>query len=211
MDKITHNGVTVAFRINNTVTVSEKAFNALDGVTRGNILSSLTSTPSNISFITDFSSFENINLIIKKVQDGDPDVNNLLAYHGLSLPPELVSARHKYIETLKPFINKLEGMRSIYKLAPLPPEGWETISLSPGMTNVKYNGYSIKTYRAKKLWLAASGMWFSGKNGVLPNIIHEGYSRGVILSSGDLKIGCQTIPRYAVEQFALEMGWPFPS
>jgi hypothetical protein len=79
------------------------------------------------------------------------------------------------------------------------------------------SGYSASEAVAKRIWARASKIWLdnnstsTGRLGTIPYETMSGYSRRTEVYANRIEVGCQTIGRRALEQFAVAQGWDFPS
>ena len=81
------------------------------------------------------------------------------------------------------------------------------------------NGYRATLNTAKRVWDRVSKVWQTMDQSLttqrvnVPHNIHDsfdGYNRTVTVFANRLEIGCQTIGRRSLEQFAVAQGWDFP-
>lgn len=205
MQKITHDSVTVALILNDTLIIDESAFNKLEPATRGAILT--TNKASSYDFQPNFNRFKDLNGLKAKLRLGE-DVSMELAYHGITPCPELQSAYQAYLDLLNPLLDQIEALRPPYPFA-ANPQGKPKLEFTN--THVKNgSGYKLTLRQAKLIWDQAAPFWASGKRPERLDVQADGYSRGVSFYDNHIEIGCQNVSRWQVEQLALQMGWDFP-
>jgi hypothetical protein len=71
--------------------------------------------------------------------------------------------------------------------------------------------HSIGYKTLEKIWNHAAAVWTgNSKEREMNSIQLSGYWRDVTVQNEYIKVGCQTIRRYEIEQVAVKQGWKFP-
>jgi len=223
MKKITVNKTTVAFIHEGTSVLDDKAFSSLSIADKTKVMSEIIPP---FLYVETFSSLSDLKVLKQKLLNGE-DCSIELAYNGLTAPADLSRVRNLYLETVAPVLAAIEAIKPVYPFA-------EYKTLPKVTTDGTYairDSHRIKLTTLQKVWKRASPLWAKhwldtnlDKNGNRKNwrspesvyingsdIAPSAAGRYFEIKSGHVSIGCQTITRQELEQFALSQGWEFPA
>ena len=145
----------------------------------------------------DSGDFESLGIIVEK---NDIDMSS----HDWSLIRAYNDLRDKLNLALKPK----------YEFKEVPSNWSIETSFKINKTTMTRAGHTIGIKTAKKVWDQVSKHWFDNKEKtqiVIRDLSIANYYRDVTATPSEVKIGCQTIDRYEIEQLAIHMNWDFPS
>lgn len=171
---------------------------------------------------------ENANLfftaknLFTALESGDSSFQLILEHFKIELQPDelltinrAVSIRHRIIDAVK-------SIKPAYTTEKVPV-GWvlsEHLQIIGGSVrrdrrnpNGDGTGYEIGLKTLERLWKIASKVW-AGDDGAISTVNDVragGYSRTAVVGTTSIALGCQTIRRYEIEQFAIMKGWDFPA
>jgi hypothetical protein len=163
--------------------------------------------------LTQFFGRQNLERAMVEVSEFLPE---LLLDRGVTVTAEEIDLLKQANDLRTRLFGAMVTPVSAYPFADVP-EGWvfdDQILIKTQM--IKRNqdgGYSVGHKALRRIWDAVSPVWAGLKNikGTLLTVRIGSYTREVdLLSNGEIKIGCQNIKRFELEQVALRMGWPMP-
>jgi len=223
MKKITVNKAVIAFIHEGTSVLDDRAFGALSIADKTKVMTELKPP---FLYVETFSSLSNMRVLKQKLLNGE-DCSLELVYNGLEAPSDLSRVRKLYLDTVTPVLAAIDALTPTYPFA--VPSDYRETTVENGYA--VRGSYKIKLSTLKTIWVRASDRWAKhwsdsnvNTNGkrkcwatientyVSGNDIAPGQSpRYVEYGANAICIGCQSIYRYELEQFALSQGWVFPS
>lgn len=144
----------------------------------------------------------------------------LLAERGIQVTPEEIETLMRATAIRKRLLEAAREAGGVdYPFARVP-DGWvfdDVIEVKTNTVRRKTGdtGYSIGHKSLLKVWKAVSPVWagFRKRDEVDLGYVDASGYRGRSVSfdrDGNVKIGCQTIQRFELEQVAVHMGWDMP-
>lgn len=217
MTKIKSGSQVTAFVHANVGYINNDAFNGLPPAKKTEVISTVfAGGGQSLEFLDNFRRFTDKKAILRAIGLG-VDVSAALAFLEIQIPEEqvkrFVAAQIEYSSALKPIEEAVNGVIPPYPFADIPDNPRHlTLTQNDKRVANGNNGHSVTIGSAKKLFTSAAKHWLSGSNSTkhLGYASYDGYNRSPEITPTSLVIGCQTIPRYAIEQFALSQGWDFP-
>ena len=226
MQKIKIKNVTVAFiTVAGVSVIDNAAFNAMS-------ISDKTKTLGKLNppflYVENFGQLCDLNRIKKKMLLGE-DVTLELQFNGLDVPTDLAFVRQRYMDTIAPVLATLAGMRPVYPFDNIPND---RSKITVDETFARRGSHKVKITMLLKIWKKMAPKWAkhwddknvnaNGKRRRFSSVEYDYESGDAIGDSSNssrhinyyanrVEIGCQTIHRYELEQFALTMGWDFPA
>jgi hypothetical protein len=157
-----------------------------------------------VLFVENFYTLTNPALIRDKLLKGE-DVSTELEFNGLELTSEELSM----LSRVRPILDKIANIGPSYPWTVEADEATKNdYQFGSQSIKRKSQGYTIGYKVAEKLWNRASRYWSGSQK---PQTHYEnagGYhSKPVVYNLDSIQIGCQTIPRSAVEYIARVRGW----
>lgn len=159
--------------------------------------------------------FSNKNLL-KTMEDPESiaDFSVILEHHGVQLSAEefdMLVSYHALKQRIKDII---QSQIPSYPFADVPDD-WSAEThltfLKHSIRRTNDTNYSIGVKILESIWKRASAYWAGhSKNTSIGTIRASGYYREGTILADAVKIGCQQIRRYEIEQVALKLGWAFP-
>lgn len=208
MKKIEIKGRVVALlRDTGEFLISSEVFSGLSNDDRTQLFAE--SSGKDLRFVSNFNSCTNIPGILEALKKGE-DVSLELEYQELSIEKAHLDLIREYSRVITEVITPLVRSKlPPYPYAEMPSSGVLGITTSPDGRHAIRSGHKWPMRKAKAVFLKAARGWA----GIIKKMPSSCYEEGnyVYFYSDRITIGCQTITRYEIEQFALEMGWEFPS
>jgi hypothetical protein len=216
MKKFPETGSIIAFNDGNVTYIDNTRFNVLSIQKRNEVMlfvASLGAMP--LSFIDSFVPLMTKRTIIENIKEGK-DVSLSLALLELdTVTPKMLTdlreARIQYDIALAPIVVAIQGMTSSYPFVTDAPSNSKPLTLISNGKKVSNGPHSMGIATAKRIFALAIKHWSAGRNSVTHAGYQsiDGYNRNPEIRKDFIEIGCQTIQRYDVEQFALAQGWDF--
>lgn len=162
--------------------------------------------------------FSNANLMDAVNKGNVADANVIAKQRGFVLSENDCDTIIKFGELKKYIEDQFKSHAPAYVFA-VVPEHFDIadITLTSG-GSVKRSGgdRTIGLKTLKKLWIECSKFWHTmketgDKTFTGSTVNASGYSNYPEVNAVRVSIGCQTIQRYELEQFALSQNWEFPS
>jgi hypothetical protein len=96
------------------------------------------------------------------------------------------------------------------------PDDWvidERLAITTSRVyRTRNTSYTIGIKTLNRIWKSASVYWAGiSTDSEIINIKSSGYSRDGTIRENGIKIGCQDIQRYELEQLAVKLNWEFPT
>lgn len=163
-----------------------------------------------VSSVTKFSSND---AITDAIATNDPNLKLMLELRGITLADDDLFIVQKANELNARLADLLVEAKPAYAFAAVPKSFNIETSLIVTKTTVKRerNGYSIGLRASEKLWAVASAYWAKTADKNYQYLEAGGRGRTANIDAKGIKIGCQRIQRYELEQLALAQGWAFPA
>lgn len=126
---------------------------------------------------------------------------------GLELSPEESSLVDHFNALQRKFLQHFKDMRPQYPFSKRPARAAK-LRVSRDASEITWDRYTVTVRQAKMLWDRAFKHWAGvvTDNGA-GSFRHQHSERNIRVTDAELIIGCQTIPRWSVEQLAIQMGW----
>lgn len=128
-------------------------------------------------------------------------------YRGVTVTEDEVAQATAYRALRDSIVERLGDGRYVFADV---PKNWDFDSTFDVKASVvRRNGYSLGLKSAQNLWKAAYPIW-KGDTEVTEttrSISASGYNRTAEINAKGVTIGCQSIPRFEVEQLAIHQGW----
>lgn len=167
--------------------------------------------------VDNFQSFFNSTNMVSLIEAGDPKYRLIAENAGIDIHDNEVTAMRLAVKLRKDIASKMTPPLPPYKFADVPA-GWsvetDLVFVNSG-NSVKRRSQDqqISVKQLQRLWKYYSTYWAGLGNVYLhTSVIAGGYERTAERLSDDrIKIGCQFIHRYELEQFALHQSWDFPT
>lgn len=126
---------------------------------------------------------------------------------GLELSPEESSLVDQFNALQRKFLAHFKALRPQYPFSKRPARAAK-LRVSRDASEISWGSYSVTVRQAKMLWERAFKHW----SGVITDngagtFRHQHNDRNIRVNETELSIGCQTIPRWSVEQLAIQMDW----
>ena len=168
-----------------------------------------------IVWIDNINEYSNYNKIMQSIMCGDDTVDlNRIEYFIGRQPTDVEADAIAIVSKMRAIITEM-----LYKPEPdytfaKVPDGRSLTDELKLMKSVIINkgGYQMGYKTAKKVWEHAKPRWkqYDLKQKVDGDqlwVTASGYSKWMVVKSDKIEIGCQTIPRWIVEQLAVHQGW----
>lgn len=130
---------------------------------------------------------------------------------GLNFSVEDSSTIREYKALRDRVLSYFKSLTPPYPLAKKPGRNVTNYSVSVKLlnnNNAQWGRYKVSLRQAKMLWERAYKVWNgSGVKNRSSEFTYEYTNKRVQVTDDALTVGCQTIHRYAVEQFAIQQGW----
>lgn len=224
MKKIAIDKVVIAFIHKEMSVLDDRAFGALSVADKTKVMTELKPP---FLYVETFSSWSNMRVLKQKLLNGE-DCSLELVYNGLEAPSDLSRVRKLYLDTVAPVLAAIDALKPSYPFAE-PCEVPEETTVQDAFA--VRGSHTIRLTTLKALWKKVSPRWakywsdgYLDVNGkrkrwtpmeslytVGGEIAPGQPSRYIEFCSKGASIGCQTISRYELEQFALSQKWDFPS
>jgi hypothetical protein len=190
---------------------------------RSQLAKSLTVVDSATTFFTS----ENM---LKLIKTNDDDYKLIAEKTGVEVRDEDVDA----IRRVENIINAMKPPTPPYTFYAVP-EKWSvggdlvmtlgaspTVRRKPGNSQGLSYDYSISLKQLNRVWVSASRVWLKNAASAEPINVNTvfntvsgvrvaGYSETARIQDGYVRLGCQNVQRYELEQLALHLGWDFPT
>lgn len=168
-----------------------------------------------IEYVDDMSKYKNKNVIFSDVVDGKYKMSQIEFFIGRAPTTEEVQT----IEALSKVKAQFESL--MYKPVPnytfidVPSNQTLDTQLKFKKDRIYRNGYTMGYKTAERVWTVARDYWFACDADVHENdrptrylnVAASGYNKNVTVYADRVEIGCQTVPRWVVEQLAIKQGW----
>lgn len=163
--------------------------------------------------VSTVSNFSNNDAIAKAIAENDDNLKLMLELRGITLADDDLFIIQKQKELNDRLAGLLVEAKPAYAFAKVPARFNIETSLIIGKTTVKRerNGYTIGLRAAERLWATASAYWAKTNTKSYQYLNAGGRGRTANIDAKGIKIGCQRIQRYELEQLALNQGWAFPA
>lgn len=198
------------------VVVDKTAINRLTTEKMAEAMNSAYSEGKPVLFIDNSALFFTKKNLISSLTERPEHLNVLLEHFSLALSQEEENTVKAFISVRDSIVSQINKVKTDYPFQSVPDNFDFDRTFSIKSMRVRRNTYRMGLVTAKRIWEKASLCWV--KSGVVANnkyytmgISAEGYHRNAIIYGDRVEIGCQTIPRYEVEQLAQHMNWDFPS
>lgn len=159
--------------------------------------------------------FSLANLEKELIEPGE-HVPYLLADRGVEVTADDLAILRQATEVRKRLLAEASAKKTEYPFAQTP-EGWSLErDITIKQTVVTKGNYSIGKKTLKKIWDAVAPIWAGIRDeglarGTLMYVDASGYRGREVVVKGDvIRIGCQEIQRYELEQVAQALEWDFP-
>ena len=159
--------------------------------------------------------FSNKNLL--KVMDSPNSSEHLAAIleqRGVQLSVAEMNILSGYHTLKERVMTVLRDQQPLYDFAEVP-EGWDVdtdlVFLSKTIRRANDTSYTIGYKTLERIWKKASMFWAGyDKDRDGGGFQASGYWNTAEIYDDRVKLGCQSICRYEIEQVAVKMGWQFP-
>lgn len=215
MDKIEIGNKLVAIKHDEKIIIDNSVFSKLSIEERGEATTAFIKVGGEVDMRADFNNFTDYKELVRKFKVGE-DISTELMFNSIELPVGYKEALDTYNSIVAPVIavlEKLEPPKPPYPFADKPTNSEKDyfMVVSPDKKRIKRNGHSLSDKTAEMIWKRASPYWAGIKQFTPDSHYPNNISSYVSYYTHKIEIGCQTVPRWEVEQLALEMGWEFPS
>lgn len=167
-----------------------------------------------IVWIDNIKEYGNCNKIMQTIMCGDAVDLNRIEYFIGRPPTDVEADAIVIVSKMRAIITEmLHKPEPDYTFAKVPDGRSLTDELKLRKTVVINNsGYQMGYKTAKNVWEHAKTRWkqYDLKQDVDRGQLRvnaSGYSKWMNVKSDKIEIGCQTIPRWVVEQLAVQQGW----
>lgn len=167
-----------------------------------------------ILWVDKMSAYNNYNNILQSIMVGeDVDAHRIEYFIGREPSPEEIDAIAIVGKMRSIVTNMLHKPKPDYTFVKVPNGSSLEQALSMKKTTI-YNrsGYQMGYKTARNVWDYAYPRWAQFDNGEHVDkkefwVKASGYTRRVIITKNAIEIGCQTVPRWVLEQLAIKQGW----
>lgn len=169
-----------------------------------------------VYFVQSHPSFFTGRNLLTLLRVGDNRYHMVAQRLGLLISDHDVEVLRDYNRVVNLIKTAVDAMKPDYPFVDVPGDFDVQKNFTINKASIRrltFNGdqYSVSTASALKAWDAARKFWRDGKEGTRSVIVNNaGYgNRTAIIYPASVIIGCQSIPRFEIEQLALSLGWPF--
>lgn len=198
---------TVFKELSAKIIVNSNVFRGLEDAEFNEINRQIYVSGKEVKFVTDMLPYTSMKAIKEMIVNGKVEQEHLEYFANREMTAEEIAVVVRFVESKKALDELLFANQS-YQLADVPATWNIDRMVTFNKTGLRYNGYSIGNKTFEKLWMACLNYWMNqGSNRLTLTI--DGGSRDIRIENTEVRIGCQTINRYALEQVALKMGLSF--
>lgn len=201
-------------KLNSAVVVDRPGLQALKSTDLSSALAQIYSYGLPVKIVdsaSQFFSMKNLTHVLEDETKYD-ELVIILEKHGMDLSIEESALIKSYHELKKKISTANRASRS-YPFAKVP-DGWsveENLQIHSRAITRRGSSYSISHKVLKNVWVVASKYWADMSTvTTISEVRASGYTRSAKVSKNSVRIGCQDIERFELEQVALHFGWEFP-
>ena len=219
------------FKLPTGTVVDRRQLSTVPAVDMAAVMADIYSTPgARVIFVDDPKRFFSMSSLMTEIESNGSNLDLMLAYNNVTLTGQDFDVI-KRVNEIKESIRSAVESRIAANIPPYPfetlPNDWNIDEqLFIGKVVIRRNrdintggefssDYSIGLKAAESLWNYVSPYWagIATQDSYKNNPHHvrvSGEDRIAGLSSNFVKVGCQKIRRYELEQVALKLNWKFP-
>lgn len=198
--------------------IDRNKLNKLKADEMNTVLAAAYTGGATVHIIDNVNTFFDDTALFQALETNSPLLSLILEKRGVQVSEEDMFIVGKYVA----LVNRL-GADLLALIPPPPPytfadvpEGWTVATqIVFGKTMIKRKtgnrDYGIGFKALEAIWNRASKRW-AGQIELsrYVSVRAGGYSKEANINDDNIRVGCQTIQRYEIEQVALHLGWAFP-
>ncbi len=171
----------------------------------------------NVMVINDADKFSSNHAVMSALAANSIDLPLILEMRGIVLTDDekfIVGKNVELTARIESILNAVPETPAVaYVFAKLPAK-WvleDKIHINKAFVQRNSSSYRLGIKTLQKIWDVAGPYWAKQKGAKSVVYIQAmGRPRSAAINSKIVKIGCQQVNRYELEQVALKMGWAFP-
>jgi hypothetical protein len=151
--------------------------------------------------------FSSVNLL-DSLEKGTDDWKLIVEHHKLSINEDDLRILQRATELRKDILAKITPAWKFQGVL----KGWDVSQIivsGSGVVRRKGDNHQIGLMSLRRLWKRYAEYLVLGGASTM-SVVASGYNKTAHFSHTEIVVGCQTIQRYEIEQFALSQGWDFP-